>query len=99
MSGRVRLVGLTDAEAAKFMSQVRVNGWPAGRTKTGSIGVSDNSMDVVTPSSSGAFSLDLEHQEFWKIEATAKGFESAAVVVPGSATVEFILFRYASPPR
>jgi hypothetical protein len=47
---------------------------------------------------SGAFSLDLERQEFWWIEAWADGFEPAEVVVAGSATLEFILFKRA-PPR
>ena len=98
VSGSIRLVGIPDAEVAATLSRVRVNGWPAGRTKKGGIAVSDNSMDVATPSSVGAFSLELERQELWWIEASADGFEPAGVVVPCSATVEFVLFRR-TPPR
>ena len=89
--GTIELNGVPAAEVGKLLRTARVHGTPAGRDKRAQIRVSDNSMDVVTPSADGTYALMLDKQELWLIEATADGFETAVVVVSGSAVVDFVL--------
>ncbi len=89
--GTVELRGVPPGSIGKLLMTVRVNGTRAGRDKDGHIKVSDNSMDVATPSARGNYALALEKQQLWLLEATADGFETAAVIVSGSAIVDFVL--------
>ena len=89
--GKFELRGLSAEENRKILLTARVHGTPAGRDKGGHIKVSDDSMDVATPSPDGSYILSLEKQQLWLLEATAEGFETASVIVAGSATVDFVL--------
>jgi hypothetical protein len=96
--GAVELRGLSQSESRRLMATVRVHGTPGGRDKVGRIKVSDNSMNVATPSADGAYDLVLDRQQLWLLEAEADGFETAAVVVPGGGVVDFVLLP-ASPRK